>query len=158
MFEALKALISDLTSDPETPRVFDENDHRLAAVALLVHVADSDGATRPAEAQRLREIVAERFGLDSDDTSRLIEAAIRSDREAVDLYRFTSILKRALDEAGRLKVVEMMWSIAYADGDVDELEDNVVWRVAELLGVSASQRIGLRQRIESQGGTVDGGG
>ena len=52
----------------------------------------------------------------------------------------------------------MMWSIAYADGDVDELEDNVVWRVAELLGVSASQRIGLRQRIESQGGTVDGGG
>ena len=158
MFEALKTLIADLTSGEESPRVFDETDQRLAAVALLVHVADINGVTSPAEATRLRELVAERYGLDSTATARLIAAAERSDREAVDLYHFTSVLKRALDAPGRMGVIEMMWRIAYADGHVDELEDNVVWRVAELLGVGSNERIALRQRIAAQSGLPAGEG
>ena len=153
MFEAIKSLIADLTSPEGSPRAFDETDHRLAAVALLVHVADIDGDTNPAEAQRIRELVAEKYDLDPSAATRLIAAAEKSDHEAVDLYRFTSVLKRALDLPGRLAIVEMMWRIAYADGGIDELEDNIVWRVAELLGVESSERIALRQRIAAQAGS-----
>lgn len=152
MFDALKAFLTDLTHDADSPRSFDETDHRLAAVALLVHVADVDGDTKPAEARRIRELVAERYGLDAAATARLIHAAEASDREAVDLYRFTSVLNRALPRADRLAIIEMMWRIVYADGDMDELEDNLVWRVAELLGVSSSERIALRRRIAAQSG------
>jgi uncharacterized tellurite resistance protein B-like protein len=152
MLDALKIFLNDLVSDVDAPRTFDENDHRLAAVALLVHVADVDGRTKPAEARRIREVVAERYGLDPAETARLVNAAQASDREAVDLYRFTSVLKRALPHADRLTVIEMMWRIVYADGQIDELEDNLVWRVAELLGVSTSERVALRQRIAAQTG------
>jgi uncharacterized tellurite resistance protein B-like protein len=72
--------------------------------------------------------------------------------EAVDLYRFTSLLNRALDEDGRLRIIEMMWELIYADGRVNEFEDNVVWRVADLLGVSTRERVELRQQVSGQQG------
>jgi uncharacterized tellurite resistance protein B-like protein len=77
----------------------------------------------------------------------LIEAATAADREAIDLYRFTSLLNRSLDEAGRLRIVEMMWEIVYADGKVNEFEDNVIWRAADLLGISSRDRIEMRRRV-----------
>jgi uncharacterized tellurite resistance protein B-like protein len=67
--------------------------------------------------------------------------------EAVDLYRFTSVIMREVDEKGRLRIVEMMWELVYADGQVSEFEDNVVWRAADLLGVSSRDRIDLKHRV-----------
>jgi uncharacterized tellurite resistance protein B-like protein len=54
---------------------------------------------------------------------------------------------RSVDEAGRLRIVEMMWELVYADGQVSEFEDNVVWRAADLLGVSSRDRIDLKHRV-----------
>jgi uncharacterized tellurite resistance protein B-like protein len=71
----------------------------------------------------------------------------QSDGEAVDFYHFTSVLKRALDGDGCQKIVEMLWDIAYADGLVDEFEENTIWRITELLGFSTRDRVLLRQRV-----------
>ena len=57
------------------------------------------------------------------------------------------LFRSQVDDAGRLKIVEMMWEIAYADGAVTEFEDNVVWRAADLLGVSSRDRIDLKHRV-----------
>jgi uncharacterized tellurite resistance protein B-like protein len=117
---------------------------------LLIHVANVDGQTDLAERRRLKTIIAERFGLDAKAASELITMGEQSDREAVDFYHFTSVLKRALDDDGRRKIVEMLWDIAFADGVVDEVEENTIWRIAELLGVSTRDRVLLRQRVAAQ--------
>jgi len=75
------------------------------------------------------------------------EATSRED-DAVDLYGFTSVLSRERDGKGRVEVVAMMWEMVFADGQVSEVEDNVVWRVAELIGVSTRERMTIRQEIE----------
>jgi uncharacterized tellurite resistance protein B-like protein len=80
----------------------------------------------------------------------LVEAATEANREAIDLYQFTSLLNRSLDEAGRLRIVEMMWQLVYADGRVNEFEDNVIWRAADLLGISSRERIKLRRRVAGE--------
>jgi uncharacterized tellurite resistance protein B-like protein len=54
---------------------------------------------------------------------------------------------RAVDEEGRRRIVEMMWELAFSDGQVSEFEDNVVWRAADLLGVSSRDRIELKHGI-----------
>ena len=54
---------------------------------------------------------------------------------------------RSVNEEGRLRIVEMMWELVYADGQVSEFEDNVVWRAADLLGVSSRDRIDLKHRV-----------
>ena len=147
MFDALKSFIAEVAGAEATARSFGEEDYRLAAVALLIHVANVDGETDLAERRRLKTIIAERFGLDANVASELITMGEQSDREAVDFYHFTRVLKRALDDKGCQKIVEMLWDIAFADGPVDELEENTIWRIAELLGVSTRDRVMLRQRV-----------
>jgi uncharacterized tellurite resistance protein B-like protein len=70
--------------------------------------------------------------------------------EAVDLFRFTSVIMREVDEPGRRRIVEMMWELVYVDGEVTEFEDNVVWRAAELLGISSRDRIDLKHRVAAK--------
>jgi len=148
MLDSLKKFFSELAVKPANR--FDENDYRLAAAALLIHVMSVDGAASDAEREVLRTVLKSQFELDDAALDELIEAATEADREAIDLYHFTSLLNRVLDEAGRLRVVEMMWELVYADGRVNEFEDNVLWRTADLLGISSRQRITLRRRVAGE--------
>jgi len=150
MFDRLKSFIDDLTGAGQE-RGFDADDYRVAAAALLIHMANADGHVAPQEQRRLRKILQERFELDPSAARELMRRAEESEREAIDLYQFTSVLKRALDEPSRLAVVELLWDVAYADGHADEIEENTVWRVAELLGVAARDRMMLKRKAEKGG-------
>ncbi len=150
MFEAIQRLFKDLSGGEEL--AFQIDDHRVAVAALAVHAVAIDGATDPAEKVRLRAVLKEKFSLSDEETLELIAAAREREREAVDLYTFTSVLLRALDEAGRIRVVDMLWELVYADGEVHEFEDNLVWRVSELLGVSSRDRIASRKRARAASG------
>ena len=80
----------------------------------------------------------------------MIASATRAEGEAVDLYHFTSVIMRSVNEEGRLRIIEMMWELVYADGQVSEFEDNVVWRAADLLGISSRDRLDLKHRLAEQ--------
>ena len=147
MFDALKSFIAELTGEADRPKAFEAGDYQLAAAALLVHIASIDGEFDDDEKARIQQLVEARFGLGSEEARMLIQNAWESEREAVDLYRFTSVLKRRLDDDGRRQVIGMLWDLAHADGNVHEFEENVVWRVAELLGVSTRDRVELRREV-----------
>jgi uncharacterized tellurite resistance protein B-like protein len=147
MFESFKSFISDIVDGGKHPSQFAEDDYRLSAAALLVHAAAIDGEMLQSERDKLHSLLAQRFELDDAATDELIEKATAVEHESVDLYHFTHVLNRALNEEGRARIIEMMWQIVYADGRRDELEDNLLWRAADLLGVSPRERIELRRRI-----------
>jgi uncharacterized tellurite resistance protein B-like protein len=147
MLQALTKFLSDLAGGEKDQSRFDENDYRIAAAALLVHAAVIDGHVTDSERNRLEATIRLRFDLDEAAAKDLIEAATEAEHEAVDLYSFTSLLNRVMDDTGRLQLVEMMWQVAYADGRVSEFEDNLIWRAADLLHVPARSRIELRQRV-----------
>lgn len=126
---------------------FAPDDHRVAVAALLVHLLDTDGVVSDAERTKLATLLKEHFHLDNEATRALILEATERDHEAIDLYSFTSLLKRSLNHGDRLEVIDMMWELVFADGSASELEDNVVWRVAELLGIEGRERIALKQRV-----------
>lgn len=153
MFEAFKHFVSEFAAGAKHPSAFGDDDYRLAAAALLVHAAAIDGEMSQPERDKLRSVIQQHFQLGDAATAELIEKATAAEHEAVDLYHFTHQLNRALNESGRAKVIEMMWEIVYADGSRDELEDNLLWRAADLLGVSQHERIELRQRIAGEATT-----
>jgi uncharacterized tellurite resistance protein B-like protein len=147
MLAELKEFFSELIDGHKPQSQFAENDFRRAAAALLVHVATLDGELTDAKRRKLHAILEAQYGLAAAATDELIAEATQDDHEAVDFYHFTSLLMRTLDEAGRLRVVEMLWEMVYADGNVTEFEQNVMWRVADLLAVSSRDRIALRERV-----------
>jgi uncharacterized tellurite resistance protein B-like protein len=152
MFDSIRKLISELGEGGKPSERFDENDYRLAATALLMHAATIDGSASQVERDKLHAIIKQRFNLDDAGTDELIEKATAAEKEAIDLYQFTSRLNRSLDEAGRARVIEMMWQIVCADSVVTEFEDNLLWRAADLLGISREERIALRQRVMGTNG------
>jgi uncharacterized tellurite resistance protein B-like protein len=148
MLDGLRQFIADIVSpDAQTDRTFDDGDYRLAATALLVHVVSLDGEPSAIETRKLHSLIESRFQLDPGTADKLIASAMRVEGEAVDLYHFTSVIMRSVNEEGRLRIVEMMWELVYADGQVSEFEDNVVWRAADLLGISSRDRIDLKHRV-----------
>jgi uncharacterized tellurite resistance protein B-like protein len=147
MLAALKKFVSEFAHPDAQPRRFDDSDYRLAAAALLVHAASIDGNMSDIERAKLSAIIKRQFGLDDADTAELVAEATQAEQDAVDLYHFTSRISRALDDAGRRRIIEMLWEVVYADHHVGEFEDNLIWRVADLLGVSSRERIELRHQV-----------
>lgn len=122
-------------------------DKKLAAAALMVHVIAADGIITQDEEDRFNAVLKEHYTVTDAETETLFNAAKLAQNDAVDIYRFTSILKNEMDESERLALVEDLWEMVYADGEVHEFEDNVVWRVAELIGIQARERMVLKQRV-----------
>ncbi len=152
MLEMLKAFVAEIGSGENDAAHFGAGDYRLAAAALLIHVVGIDGAVSAIEREKLHAVLKSQFELDDAVTAELIDVATAADRDAVDLYRFTNMINRALDEDGRKRIVEMMWEMVYADGQATEFEDNVVWRAADLLGIPSRQRIELRRKVAMESG------
>lgn len=155
MLQILKDFLNDVGVGDKPAARFDDNDYRLAAAALLIHVMAIDGKETGDERTKLRDLLKRQFDLDDAATDELIAAATAADREAVDLYSFTSRLNRSLDEAMRRRIVMMMWEMVYADGNLNEFEDNVVWRASDLLGVSQRERVELRRQVAALSKTPD---
>lgn len=145
MFSRLREFFR--TMEPDSLTAFAPDDHRTAVAALLVHVMAVDGVVTNEERVKLKALLEKAFGLNEDETEELIAEAERQDRESVDLYNFTSLIKRSLDEAGRFRVIEMLWELTLADGDIEEVEKNVMWRIANLIGVSPRDRVLLRHKV-----------
>lgn len=150
MFDAFMKFIGDLSEDEPRRDEFAETDYRLAAAALLVHTAGIDGQVSESEHARLHDLIKQRFKLDDAAADKLLVRAEEADDKAIDLYQFTTRLNRALDDKQRARIVEMMWQVVFADGQVSEFEDNLIWRAADLLHVSREERIALRTRVASE--------
>jgi len=151
MLDGLRQFIADIVApSSDMDRSFDDTGYRLAATALLVHVISLDGEPSAIEKRKLHSLIETRFKLDPGTADKLIASATRAEGDAVDLYRFTSVIMRSVNEEGRLRIVEMMWELVYVDGQVSEFEDNVVWRAADLLGISSRDRLDLKHRVAAQ--------
>jgi uncharacterized tellurite resistance protein B-like protein len=152
LFDAIKSFVADLANGEKPAGSFDDHDFRVAYAALLVHAAAIDGDIKDTERGALTALLKRRFDLTDAAASELVAQATVAEDKAVDFYHFTHTISGALDEAERLRMIEMMWTVAYADGNISDYEDNLIWRVADLLGVSSAERIALRQRVAAAGG------
>jgi uncharacterized tellurite resistance protein B-like protein len=151
MLDRLQAFFQSVMQD-RPKAVFAPDDPRIAVAALCLQVMEADGVVRDAERLKLREILKEQYELDDAALDALIAAGQDAENQAVDYYRFTTELKRQLDEAQRQQLVGLLWDIVYAYGTRSEMEDHAIWRVADLLGVSGRERIVQRQEAAERAG------
>ncbi len=149
MFERFQEFLQNLTVDhPKSD--FAPDDPRIAVAALCIQVMEADGKVEASEKKKLRNLLKEQYGLDGRQLDALIAAGEEAESEAVDYFRFTSDLKRHLDNDQRLELIGILWDIVYADGERSEMEDHAIWRIADLLGVSGRERIMKRQEAAAR--------
>ena len=149
MWNRIKAFAEKITGPKLSGADLNDDDFKLSAVALMVHAARIDGFYSPEEAKVMHRQIQKYFDLSEDDASLLVKDADKAEREAIDLYKFTKKLNDQLDNDGRKEIVKLLWKIVLADNEITPFEDNLVWRVSELLGVSTNDRIALREIVRA---------
>ncbi|MFC4626540.1 TerB family tellurite resistance protein [Daeguia caeni] len=149
MFERLLDFLKDLpgaalraSTDKDS-----QDNLRVAIAALLFHVMEADGETREVERERLASTLGQYFRLKKDEVKRLIKAAEAADAEAIDLANFARVVRRHLDHRARVEFVMLMWDLVCADGEVREIEADVMWRVAGLMELTDDELNEIEQRV-----------
>lgn len=152
MFERLRTFLDGLTGPAKR---IEHGDPRVAVIALCFQVMEADGRILASERRKMRKVIKEHYKLDDTSLSALIAAGETAESEAIDFYQFTAELKRHLSEEQRVELVGMLWDVVYADGERSEMEDHVIWRIADLLGVSGRDRVLQRQEAAARSDTAE---
>ncbi|WP_170976533.1 TerB family tellurite resistance protein [Rhizobium sp. FKL33] len=145
MFEKLMGFLHALSG--ETPKV-EPDSPAVAVIALALSVIQADGVVKTAEEQMLEKVIRDYFNLSGPEFRELLATARQQEEEAVDFFRFTSRINKELDERQKLEFIGMLWQIVHADHERNELEDHLIWRIAELIGVSGRDRVTKRMEVE----------
>ncbi len=153
MLSKIQSFLQNLVG--EDTDEFSPDDLRVAVAALCFQVMEADGTVSRMERDRLREILQDYYDLDAGKLDALLAAGLEAGKEAVDYYRFTTDIRRHLDEDQRVELIGILWDIVYADGERSEMEDHVIWRVADLLGVSVRDRVLQRQQAATRSGPAE---
>ena len=147
MLKTLKDLFENFAPAPlGAPVAHDEHQLRLATAVLLVEVMRSDHALAAAEQEAVLAALQARFELSPDESERLVELAHDSVRVANDYFAFTSRINAAFAMEEKIRSVELMWQVAYADGRLDAHEQHVMRRLADLLHVPHGAYVNAKMR------------
>lgn len=121
---------------------------QLAVAALLLEaVMVVDGRFDERERATILRLLERRFGLSEAEARELLAAAEARVKGSAQLFRFTSAINNSLSRERKVEMIEMLWEVAYADGDLDPLEDSLLRRVAGLIDVSDHERGAAKQRV-----------
>ena len=128
-----KAAVSDQASK--------KHDVSLAVAALMVEIMRMDDKLEDAEHSAIMLAIEQRFGLSELEIHALIEQAKKEVDKALDMHQFTSAVVKGFSTEERIDILTELWSVALADGYVDPYEEQLIRRIADLLGLHHSQYI-----------------
>jgi uncharacterized tellurite resistance protein B-like protein len=127
----------------------DDIDHqlKLATAALLVEMMQQDHYVNEEERQAVKQALQGKFDLDDDETDELFKLAQQEADVATDYHQFTSLIARQYTQPQKIKMIEYLWTIAYADHHLDPLEEHMIRRIADLIYVSHKDFIKTKHSV-----------
>ena len=150
MLDSIKKFFSSSMSPVEE---YDDGesktDIRLAACALLLELAHADEEFTEDEEQHLVSAVRRQYGLEEEEADQLLELADKARASAVDLWQFTKLIKQNYSLGQKMVLVEVMWGLVYADGQLSSHEESLIRRVCHLLDLAPGYLADVRKRVES---------
>lgn len=126
----------------------DEHSLRLATAALLFEMQRADFDEHEDERAVLERVLQETFALAVEETRELAQLAQQEAEDSVSLHQFTSLINQRFSPEEKVRVVEMLWQVAFADGRIDRYEEALVRKIAELIYVPHRDFIQARHRVE----------
>ena len=121
---------------------------RIATATLLIEISRADFHEQESEIKMMRQLLLEQFDLGDSELDELMQQASERADKLVSLQHITRLLNEQLDQDMKIRVVEMMWQVVYADGVKDHYEEHLIRQVAELLYVSHAAFIQARHKAE----------
>ena len=151
MFRALQDLF-DAIAAPAQPSGHTAHDLHLATAVLLVEVMRADPQLGASERVAVANALRSKFALGDDELARIVELAEARSRTANDFFQFTDVINGAFTHPEKVRMVEHMWEVAYADGHLDAHENHLISKVAGLLHVTHGEYIAAKLHARQAAG------
>ena len=120
----------------------------LASAALMIELCKADNSIDDSETRKISIILQKKFDLPADTLEALFNLAQQEADEATSVYQFTSLINEAYDQSAKIALIQDMWEVAFADGNLDRYEEHLIRKVAELLHVSHSNFIKTKLAVK----------
>ena len=124
-----------------------DEEFQIACVAILCEAASMDGIFDEKEKLLILNLIKKQFSLDQDSALSLYEEARILAEGSSELYGFTKVLKNSWNLDKKIRMLEMLWEVAYVDGELDPAEDMLIRRIAGLIHVEDRDRILAKQKV-----------
>ena len=118
-----------------------------ATCAILLELANIDGEFSESERDHIISVFKKRYNLPEEDILELMEASEKELKESIDLWQFTNLINQNFSLEEKIQIMETVWKVAYADGILDENEDYLVHKVANLLRLNHKQLIDAKLKV-----------
>lgn len=128
-FEQLKSIVN--RHEPAA----DEHALARAGAVVLLEMAAVDDHFGEAELDIIHQAIERAFGIDGAELDELVAEANTLRQQSVSLHEYTRSLRTGLPRGSRDELVGWLWKVAYANGDIDRFEEQLLRRLADLLGV-----------------------
>ena len=155
MINLVKKFFGKSAKNSPAEREESVHDVRIATCALLLEMSRIDGEFSESERECILSIIKKEYEVDDEYITAIIETADTELQGSVDLWQFTSLINHNYTKEEKIKIIEMVWRIAYTDGSLDKHEDSLVHKLANLLRLTHRQLIDAKLRVREIMG-IDG--
>ncbi len=123
------------------------HDIRMATCALLLEIANIDGEFSESERKSILAILKKDYQLSDEYAEQLVKVSKEELQGSVDLWRFTNLINQNYSIEEKIRIIEMVWEIAYTDGKLDKYEDYLTHKLARLLHLTHKQLIEAKLKV-----------
>ncbi|MDH5354922.1 MAG: TerB family tellurite resistance protein [Gammaproteobacteria bacterium] len=143
LIEALFKSVEIVEQHPGRERLL-----QVATATLLLEVVRADFEVQQSEMDKLKALLTSQFQLDESELEQILAEAKHEADHLISLQHITRQLNEQFSEAEKTRVIEMMWEVVFADGNLDHYEEHLIRQVAELLYLPHSVFIQARHKAE----------
>jgi len=122
----------------------------IATCALLLEMAHTDDEFSEIEETEIKKIMQSEFDLSGDKVDEIIELSNEERKEKIDLWQFTNLINESFSKDEKIRVVEYIWKVIYADDKVDQYEEYLIRKLSYLLNVDHKDMIDAKIRVKYQ--------
>ena len=150
----LSKLTDFLSAIIPAPEAADRSEHtlQLATAVLLIEVMRSDAESTDEEHATVLRILKKRFALTDEQVKQLAERGEQTVKTANDFHQFTSIINRELTLPEKIRIVEYLWQVVYADGKISAHENHIMRKLVDLLHISLGDNAAAKERARAAAG------
>ena len=147
MIKQLKALFDKALADKTTGEEISETEQlQISSAILMLLVARTDHDITESELSNVRQAMQSKFQLSELATAALMDDATSQIEDVIDFHQFTSSINEHFDLAQKCMLIEYMWQVALADGNLDAYEDHFIRKIADLLYLRPTELLSARER------------
>ena len=152
MLRALRELLASLSAPASGSPQDEAHQLQLATAVLLVEVMRAESDVHPGEREAVLAALQRKFTLTADELHRLVALAEQHSRSANDFFAFTSTINDRFSHPQKVRIIEFMWQVAYADGEIAADEHHLISKVAGLLHVTHGEYIAAKLHAKQAAG------